>query len=150
MWLHSSFTQSRIRSYAKNNYFCTVRATKLCCFQRPCVRAMTVTLWIRAQGDAPLNTFAPTGVLSVRMVALATQLEPDVTVLLVTRAPTAKPVSACTLSIIKTTCKIFGKIKIIVCSRFGGLLCSEFKERLRGLWIIILQLLRRVEWTRAG
>ena len=57
---------------------------------------MTVTLWIRAQGDAPLNTFAPTDVLSVRMVALATQLEPDVTVLLVTRAPTAKLVSALT------------------------------------------------------
>ena len=57
---------------------------------------MTAILWIRTRANAPLNTFAPMDVLSASMAALATQLEPDVTVLPATRAPTAKLVSACT------------------------------------------------------
>ena len=89
---------SHICSYMCNIYYFAYYFGKhnFLCFQRLCVRVMTATLWIRTRVNALLSTFAPMDVLSVRMVALATQLEPDVAVPLATRAPTAKLVSALT------------------------------------------------------
>ena len=79
--------------------------------QRPHVLVMTAILWTRARANAPLNTFAPMDALSARMAALATQLEPDVTVPLATPAPTAKHVRART-SYIKRTCTVLAQSKL--------------------------------------